>query len=122
MAEVPSKFMEEAAAVAQRAHGAARDDRDTRQDERSAQLLSMYERLLTNTTAERLAENTRFSGIASDVAGLKLEMAENTKITAQVRDVLASFKTIAAVSKWLTVIIALVASAIALLKGIINFK
>lgn len=63
--------------------------------------------------------------LVDDVSQLKLEMKRNTEVTEQVRDILASFRVIAAVAKWLTVIAGLGASFIALFKaggGEIRFK
>ncbi len=48
--------------------------------------------------------DSKFSEIESAIVGLKAEMAVNTVITAQVRDLLASFRVMAAVAKWLTAI------------------
>lgn len=48
----------------------------------------------------------RIDVLITDVADLKRQMAENTAITTQVRDVLASFRTIAAVAKWVSVVAA----------------
>lgn len=45
MVEVPDKYMAEAAETARVAHGAARDDRDSRQDGITAELLSMVRNL-----------------------------------------------------------------------------
>lgn len=46
----------------------------------------------------------RFSEIDDSFKALRFEMANNTEITKQVRDVLASFRVIGAISKWLTAI------------------
>ena len=53
---------------------------------------------------------------------ISISVADNTAIIAQVRDVLASFKVIASVAKWLTVMAILITSALALVKGILGFN
>lgn len=45
MSEILDKFREEAKEVAAAAHGAARDDKDTRRDELFSRFLTLYEKL-----------------------------------------------------------------------------
>ncbi len=44
----------------------------------------------------------KFSDIDGQLAALRFEMANNTEITKQVRDLLGSFRIMASVAKWLT--------------------
>ena len=46
----------------------------------------------------------RFQAIEDEFKALRFEMANNTEITKQVRDVLASFRVIASVAKWFTAV------------------
>ena len=49
---------------------------------------------------DRRSEDLRINLLVADVAVLKADMRANTEITAQVRDILASFRIIGAVAKW----------------------
>lgn len=49
---------------------------------------------------ERRAEDQRIIKLCEDVAVLQVQMAENTAVTKQVRDILASFRIVGAVAKW----------------------
>ena len=51
-------------------------------------------------TDERRADDSRITGLVADVAVLKQQMLENTQVTCQVRDILASFRIVGAVAKW----------------------
>lgn len=64
-------------------------------------------------TEERRREDQRIGKLVCDVCDLKEQMAENTEITGQVRDMLASFRVIAVVAKWVTAIAAAVAAVVA---------
>lgn len=66
---------------------------------------------------ERRADDPRITQMASDIASLKTEMVSNTEITAQVRDLLASFRVMAAIAKWVTAIAAAGAALLALVKA-----
>lgn len=63
---------------------------------------------------ERRVEDSRMSALVLDVSDLKQQMARNTEITEQVRDILTSFRVIAAAAKWVT---AIVAACVALWHG-----
>ncbi|HLB49829.1 MAG TPA: hypothetical protein VJL59_22660 [Anaerolineales bacterium] len=51
-------------------------------------------------TEDRRADDPRINTLVADVAVLKEQMAENTKVTCQVRDILASFRIVGSVAKW----------------------
>ena len=68
---------------------------------------------------ERRAEDPRLGVLVTDVSDLKAQMARNTEITEQVRDILTSFRVIGAVAKWIT---ALIAGFLALYHGVDNLK
>lgn len=73
----------------------------------------------------RRAPDPVVAKLVTDMDDVKKELAKNTEVTEQVRDILASFKVIAAVAKWLTAIAGAVAAFIALFKaggGEIRFK
>ncbi len=63
-----------------------------------------------NKQMERRAEDQRISKLCEDVAVLQVQMAENTKVTVQVRDILASFRVVYHVAKWITALGAAVAA------------
>lgn len=69
------------------------------------------------TSQERRVSDQRVTQLVSDVAVLKEQMSENTAVTCQVRDILASFKVMASIAKWITVITAMIASILAVIKG-----
>ena len=52
----------------------------------------------------RRSNDEKMAKLITDVADLKISMVQNTIITEQVRDVLASFRIMASVSKWLAAI------------------
>ena len=52
----------------------------------------------------RKTVDDKFSDIEGQLSALRFEMANNTEITKQVRDVLASFRVIASVAKWFTAV------------------
>jgi hypothetical protein len=54
---------------------------------------------------DRRTEDPRINQLVADVAVLKDQMAENTAVTHQVRDILASFRIVAAVAKWIAIIV-----------------
>jgi hypothetical protein len=93
--------------------------------------------------AERRAGDPRVDKLVDDVAELrnqmecaqrsrieiKKELAKNTEITTknnetleQVRDTLASFRVIAAVAKWLTVLAGFVAAMIAAIQAVLHIN
>lgn len=53
---------------------------------------------------QRRANDERIDTIISDVATLKREMKANTEVTTQVRDILTSFRLMAAAAKWIAAI------------------
>ena len=59
---------------------------------------------------------------SEDMRHIKEQLDDNTKITTQVRDVLASFKILASITKWLTIMAVFITSALALVKGVIGFN
>lgn len=66
---------------------------------------------------ERRAEDHRIAQIIEDVSQLKFQMAENTLVTVEVRDMLAGIKLFATVSKWGVGIAAGAAAAWGSIKG-----
>ena len=58
----------------------------------------------TDAVMERRAADERINQLCVDVATLQRQMIENTAVTTQIRDILRSFKIMAAVAKWITVI------------------
>jgi len=56
------------------------------------------------------------------MAAIKDEIAINTTLTTEVRNLLAGFALLARIAKWVTAIAACAASLIALAKGIITFN
>ena len=66
----------------------------------------------------RRADDPRVTKLVTDVESLQHQMAENTEVTKQVRDILASFKTAAAIAKWITTIAAAGAAVTAFIKGV----
>ena len=57
-------------------------------------------------TPPRRSDDRALLEIIGDVAELKRAMKENTEITRQVLEVLATFRVIASVAKWVTAVIA----------------
>ena len=60
---------------------------------------------------ERRADDSRVGKIAADlehlhgcVESLKSQVSENTALTKEVRDILATFKVLGAAAKWLTIL------------------
>lgn len=70
------------------------------------------------STEQRRADDTRVTRLVIDVDDLKKQMAVNTEVTMQVRDILASFRVVASVAKWITAIAGMVAALLAVLKGV----
>lgn len=62
--------------------------------------------------------DSRFNKLVEDTTALKIHMEENTEITTQVRDLLGSFRIVAAIAKWVSVIGGAVAAGIAAVKGV----
>ena len=62
---------------------------------------------------ERRHEDQRIVKLVGDVCDLKTQMAENTEITHQVRDILTSFRVMALFAKWIAAIAAAVAGVVA---------
>ena len=53
---------------------------------------------------QRRANDERLDTVVCDVALLKGQMAENTEVTKQVRDILNSFRLLGIVAKWIAAI------------------
>lgn len=56
--------------------------------------------MTSETEPIRRRDDERIEALVLDVADLKVSMQRNTEVTEQVRDVLASFRVAAAISKW----------------------
>jgi hypothetical protein len=56
--------------------------------------------------------------LMSDVSELKRQMAENTVVTVQVRDILASFRIVGKVAKWTTAVVTACAVVWGAIKGV----
>lgn len=67
---------------------------------------------------QRRAADIKVAQLVTDVEDLKRQMAENTAVIIQVRDILASFKVVASVAKWITAIAGMIAALLALAKGV----
>ena len=63
--------------------------------------------------AQRRVDDPRINKLVADVCDLKTQMAENTEITHQVRDILTSFRVMALFAKWIAAIAAAVAGVVA---------
>ena len=70
-----------------------------------------------NPNQERRLSDARVSQLVDDVTVLKHQMAENTAVTCQVRDILASFKGMMSLAKWIAAIAGAFAAVIAAYKG-----
>lgn len=70
------------------------------------------------TTEQRRAADAKVTQLVTDVEDLKRQVVENTAVTIQVRDILASFRVVASVAKWITAIAGMVAALLAMLKGV----
>jgi hypothetical protein len=68
---------------------------------------------------ERRQHDPRIATLVIDVAELKRQMTENTAVTVQVRDILASFRILGKIAKWIA---AMGAAAVAVWHGIRFFK
>lgn len=68
---------------------------------------------------ERRSEDARVTQLVSDVHDLKRQMAENTEVTKDVRDILGSFKVMRAVAAWIA---AVVGAIVAIKHGFNIFK
>jgi hypothetical protein len=67
---------------------------------------------------ERRKDDPRIATLITDVAELKRHMAENTAVTVQVRDILASFHIFGKAAKWFTAIVTAVTVTWAAIKGV----
>lgn len=54
----------------------------------------------------RTAVDEKFREIETSINALKVEMAVNTIVTTQIRDILTSFRILASFSRWMTIMIA----------------
>lgn len=78
-----------------------------------------------NDQPQRRAADQVVAKLVSDMEEMKRELARNTEVTQQVRDLVSSFHIIAAMAKWLTVIVSMCVAFVALFKaggGEIRFK
>ena len=57
-----------------------------------------------NGPPHRRADDPRIEELQDDVKDLKRQMAVNTEITKEVHDILASFRIVGAVAKWVGVV------------------
>lgn len=78
---------------------------------------------------QRRAGDARVDRLVEDVAALKqgqvtlkTALDQNTEITSQVHDLLASFRVAAQIAKWVTVIASMAAAMLAAAKGFIHFN
>lgn len=67
---------------------------------------------------ERRTADERVTKLVSDVEDLKRQMAENTAVTKDVRDILGSFKVLRALALWVA---AVVGAAITIKSGVTTF-
>lgn len=67
---------------------------------------------------DRRQHDPRIAILVTDVATLKMQMEENTKVTVQVRDILASFRLAGQFAKWMTAIVTAVTVMWATIKGV----
>ena len=74
MSDVPDKFRAEAAEIAQAQHGAARDDRDVRQDDLTSRLLGMYERLQNEMFGHMATESTKVQELKDGLARVETKV------------------------------------------------
>lgn len=70
------------------------------------------------TLQHRRQSDARVTQLVGDVAVLKSQMVENTAVTLQVRDILASFKVMMSIAKWITAFAGMFAAIIAAYKGV----
>ena len=66
--------------------------------------------------ANRRAEDERINQLVGDVDALKLEMKKNTEATMAVLDMLATFRVISSVARWLAALAAGVAGLVYMIK------
>jgi hypothetical protein len=71
---------------------------------------------------DRRAEDPRVNQLVTDMTHVKEELNKNTEITEQVRDLLASFRVMASVAKWITAVAAAIAGVLAAIKSGISFN
>ena len=76
MAETPDKFREEAKAVADEAHGAARDDKDMRSDRITAKLLDMVDHLQRDVVDHMVRERATVNELKEGLARVEAKVAE----------------------------------------------
>lgn len=69
----------------------------------------------------RRANDEKINQLVADVNHMKMKMIENTIITMEVRDVLATLRTLQKVAKWITAISAAVASTVVAIKSAVDF-
>lgn len=61
---------------------------------------------------EHRAEDPRIATLLADVSTLKRDMAANNKMTKEVRDILASFRIMGVIAKWLAGVVAALAAIV----------
>lgn len=67
---------------------------------------------------DRRQDDPRIAALVTDVAELKRQMEENTTVTVQVRDILASFKIMGKIAKWVAAVVTAVTVTWAAVKGV----
>src|ERR1035437_6912223 len=70
------KYREEAKEVAQAAHGAARDDRDSRQDGLTSKLLNMYEKIQDAMLDHMMEEKSTVQEIREGLIRVEKQVSE----------------------------------------------
>lgn len=70
----------------------------------------------------RRASDSKINQLVNDVNDLKKQMAENTAITIEVRDVLATLRTLQKAAKWVTAISAAITATVIAIKTGIDFN
>lgn len=69
----------------------------------------------------RRAGDERINQLVNDVHDLRKQMQENTAITLEVRDVLATLRTLQKMAKWVTAISAAIAATVVAIKTGVDF-
>lgn len=72
---------------------------------------------MSTPTEKRRSIDPIVAKLVEDVDSVKRKLDENTEITNQVRDILASFRVLMVVAKWFTIIAGAITAGIAMLKA-----
>ena len=70
----------------------------------------------------RRVDDGRIDKLVSDMEAVQREMGANTQLTLEIRGILAGFKTIARLAKWLTYIVGLATAAMVAVKSGIELE